>query len=97
MRLPLSHLSAELIRLGTREGMGVRFLCPEHMGHIIEAWFLNPIDEMDPGTLNEDRQTLYSREGDSVENLSLWPPVEHGLNGEVLIVVFRGIVNVIYL
>lgn len=67
---------------GNRHGMGISFNCPHCDTVRLAVWFSNPIDGGAPYTrTNGGPVTLWNREGDTFDMLSVHPSVdasEHG-------------------
>lgn len=78
MRVRLTELRPEWLADGTgRERMGLAFDCCDHPDCRLQAWFEQPGDKGDAVTTSAGR-VLHKRYGETFENLTLFPPVEHG-------------------
>lgn len=91
MQIPLRDLVPHWLNDGARNGVGIRFQCPSEHDHELKIWFRNPVDGRFPMGVDSK---LYQRDGEGLDDLSLYPPM---ICGDCLIVVYEGQVNVIYL
>lgn len=61
-----------------RHGMAVSFECPCCRSIRLAVWFQNPVDGLPP---TDDASYLWSRTGETFENLSLSPSVDASSDG----------------